>query len=220
MATTHTIQAATHGRYLVEAPPRERAAGLLVGCHGYGEGASAQLDRMRSIPGASAWRLVSIQGLHRFYNRRSQEVVASWMTREDRELAIADNIRFVNAVIHAVAAGPSAGEPLVFTGFSQGVAMAFRAACGSSRAVAGIIAVGGDVPPELDRTALARLPRALVVRGRSDEWYTHEKWTRDRERLLEASVNVRPVEFDGGHEWTATVSGHAAAFLDYCTRST
>jgi len=38
---------------------------------------------------------------------------------------------------------------VVFAGFSQGVAMAFRAAVNAGRRVAGVISVGGDIPPEI-----------------------------------------------------------------------
>ena len=78
MATAHSIATTTHGRYLAEPPKPGTPRGLLVGFHGYAEAAEAQLERLRSVPGAGDWLLVSIQGLHRFYNRRSQEVVASW----------------------------------------------------------------------------------------------------------------------------------------------
>ena len=54
---------------------------LLVGFHGYGENAEKHLVEMESI--GSGWTLASVQGLHRFYTR-SEEVVASWMTRQDR----------------------------------------------------------------------------------------------------------------------------------------
>ena len=60
-------------------------------------------DRLRAIRGTAAWSLVSIQALHRFYRAGSNEIVAaSWMTREDRELMIADNISYVNGVLDAV----------------------------------------------------------------------------------------------------------------------
>ena len=48
------------------------------------EDAAAHLARLRSIPGSDRWIIVSIQGLHRFYRGRSSDVVASWMTRQDR----------------------------------------------------------------------------------------------------------------------------------------
>ena len=209
-----TIAIGTHGRYLLEPPASAGPAPMLVGFHGYGEGADIQLERMRRIPGADRWLLVSIQGLHRFYQRRANEVVASWMTRQDREHAIADNLAYASAVIDAVAREYPGGSRLVLTGFSQGVAMMFRAAVASSRPVDGVIAVGGDVPPELDPAGLARVRRALVCHGARDQWYTEEIFGRDIQRLREAGVTIRPLEFGGGHEWSDEVVQAASSFLD------
>ena len=208
-----TLAAATHGRYLIEPPPSAGPAAVLVGFHGYSEGAQVQLQRMRRIPGADRWLLVSIQALHRFYLRRTNEVVASWMTRQDRELAIADNLAYVNAVIDAVDREYSAAMPLVLSGFSQGVSMAFRAAAGLSRRVDGVIAVGGDVPPELGQGALEGISRALVCRGTRDELYAQAVFEGDVQRLRDAKVTVRALEFEGGHEWSDAVVEAASLFL-------
>ena len=207
----HTIAAQTHGRYLVAPPADGAATHLLVGFHGYGEPAAAAMERLQTIPGAGEWCLVAIQGLHRFYRGRSRDVVASWMTREDRDLAIADNERYVAAVIDAVAGG--AEKRLVFAAFSQGAAMAYRAACASRRSVSGVISLGGDVPPELDGAALARIPAALVGRGSRDEWYTEEMVAADLARLREAGVAARAVSLDAGHDWTAPFAEAAAEFI-------
>ena len=207
------IATGTHGRYLIEPPASAGPAPLLVGFHGYGEGADTQLERMRRIPGAEGWRLVSIQGLHRFYQRRENQVVASWMTRQHRELAIGDNLAYVERVIEAVEREYPGSTRLVLTGFSQGVAMTFRAATASSRHVDGVIAVGGDVPPELDAAAVARVGVALVCHGSRDEWYTEAIFQRDVSRLREANVAVTPLEFDGGHEWSDAVVQAASRFL-------
>jgi len=212
-----TIVATTHGRYLV-APPADdaSAAAVLVGFHGYAETAETQLDRLRQIPAADRWLLVAIQGLHRFYQRRTNDVIASWMTRQDRELAIADNLAYVNAVVDAVAREWNAPRQVAFGGFSQGVAMAFRAAVSSPMPVAGIVAAGGDVPPEIDRASLGRVGAALVCRGTADEWYTSAKFDHDVRRLREAGVRVRSLEFDGGHEWQSAVVQAASTFLESC----
>src|SRR5260370_22035310 len=100
---------------------------MVVGFHGSAETAEIQLERLRGIPGAHQSLLISIQGLNRFYRGRSNDVVAGWMTRQDREIAIADNVRYVAAVIGEVTR-EWAGGPVVLAGFSQGVSMAFRAA--------------------------------------------------------------------------------------------
>jgi predicted esterase len=207
------IATGTHGRYLIEPPAVSGPAPVLLGFHGYGEGADVQLERMRRVPGADRWLLVSIQGLHRFYQRRANEVVASWMTRQDRELAIADNLAYVDAVVEAIGREHRVAPRLVLTAFSQGVAMLFRAATTASRTVDGVIAVGGDVPPEIDAAALARVRQALVCHGTRDEWYTEAIFTRDIQRLREADVTVRPLEFAGGHEWSEEVVQAASVFL-------
>jgi len=212
----HTIAATVHGRYLVQ-PSSSAAAGLLIGFHGYAEGAEAQLDRLGAIPGSDRWCLVAIQGLHRFYQRRTNEVIASWMTRQDRELAIADNLAYVASVLDAVvreSAFAQQPEPrLVLAGFSQGVAMAFRAACSTERRVDAVIAVGGDVPPEIDAASLRRVHAALLCHGVHDDWYTDQKFQADAARLREAGAAVNAVAFDGGHEWSAPVLEAASTFL-------
>jgi len=217
MTVERTIAVGSHGRYLVAAPthalPRTpTTAPLLVGFHGYGEDAELHLERLRSIPGADRWLIASIQGLHSFYRGRSRDVVASWMTRQNRDLAMADNLLYVSAVIENVRQEWGTGS-LVLAGFSQGVAMAFRAAALGRHETNGILALGGDVPPELETQSLARIPRALIGRGERDDWYTPQKFADDETRLRAAGTNVVLATFDGGHEWTADFSRVAAAFL-------
>ena len=208
-----TIAASIHGRYLVVPSSSAGPSPLLVGFHGYAESAEMHLERLRAIPGADRWLIVSVQGLHRFYRGRSQDVVASWMTRQDRELAIADNVSYVASVVDRVSREWAAGQPLIFAGFSQGVATTFRAAAASTRGVSGVVALGGDVPLELDQPALARIPAALIGRGADDEWYAPAKFAEDLQRLMAAGVDVRPIEFDGGHEWSADFNRAAGEFL-------
>jgi predicted esterase len=214
MAVERTIPAAIHGRYLVDAPPTpDRGfAGIVIGCHGYAEGAEAQLARLQEVPGLDGWVRVSVQALHRFYRGRSEEVVASWMTRQDRELMIADNVAYVSSVVAEVSAGSGADTQLVFAGFSQGVATAFRAACASVVPCA-VVAIGGDIPPEIDSRSLAWLRRVLIGRGTRDDWYTAEQHSSDLARLREAGIPVEPVTLDAGHEWTGAFSVAVARFL-------
>ena len=207
------IRVQTHGRYLVEPPSASGPAPMLVGFHGYAESPEVQLDRLRAIPGAEHWLCVSIQGLHRFYQRRTVDIVSSWMTRQDRELAIADNVAFVSEVVDAARGEWPHTSTVIFAGFSQGVAMAYRAAAAAKPAVAGVISVGGDVPPELDAAMLSRVPAALLCRGKQDLLYEKSTYENDLRRLQEAGSDVRPIEFDGGHEWAADVLRVASQFL-------
>jgi predicted esterase len=194
-----SIPATTHGRVLVRHAPTEPPRGILAGFHGYMENAAAQLARLETLPGAEAWTLVSIQGLHRFYRGRSQDVVASWMTREDRETTIAVT--------------GAASPPIVYAGFSQGVAMAFRAAVRAQQPAAGVIAVGGDVPPELLADVALKFPRVFLARGAADDWYTAVKLETDAAALRARGTDVRELVYAGGHEWTPEIAEAAAAWL-------
>src|SRR6185295_6305431 len=95
----HAVATTTHGRVLLRQSRRDSSHGTLVGFHGYMENAAIQLGRLESVPGADGWTLLSVQALHRFYRGRSQEIAASWMTREDRDEAIADNIAYVSSCV-------------------------------------------------------------------------------------------------------------------------
>lgn len=197
----NTIETRVHGRYLYEDRGPER---LLVGFHGYAELADANLAELEKIPGVERWSVAAIQALHPFYTRSGQ-VVANWMTRLDRELAIGDNLAYVGKVLDAL----PAPEHLVFLGFSQGVAMAARAA--AHIRCAGLILLGGDIPPEI-KSPEVRLPPVLLARGTTDDWYTEEKF-KDDLNYLETATRVSPLVFEGGHEWTDAVRAAAGEFL-------
>jgi len=206
------VPAQTHGRYLVKAPLGPPPHGLLVGFHGYGEGAAQHMDKLQQVPGADRCALVAVQALHLFYTRGG-EVVGSWMTKLDREQAIADNIAYVASVVARVREEFPEARPLVYAGFSQGASMAYRAAARSGHACAGVIALGGDLPPDVAEDEAAPLPPALVARGQRDEWFTGEKMDRDLQRLFARGVRVQSLVFDGGHEWGADFFFAAGAFL-------
>ena len=127
--------------------------------------------------------------------------------------AIADNQAYVAAVITEIGRQSGTAPGVVFAGFSQGVAMAFRAACASTAPVLGVMALGSDVPPELEPPVLGRIPAVLLGRGLSDDLYPLAQWDADRARLLDAGVDTDGFAFDAGHEWNDTFSRRAGELL-------
>ncbi|HEX8169455.1 MAG TPA: phospholipase [Thermoanaerobaculia bacterium] len=204
-----TIETTVHGRYLLD----ERGDDLLIGFHGYGESAESHLAELQRIPEIDSWSLAAVQALHPFYVRSSGQVVANWMTSQDRELAIADNIAYVRRVIDAL---PRRGR-LALLGFSQGAQMAVRAAAYAAHAD-GLILLGGDIPPEIHAEESVRLPPTLLARGLHDEWMTVEKFTKDL-NFVERRAAVVTHVFDGGHEWTEEFRTAAGEFLRGLKRS-
>jgi predicted esterase len=219
------VAVTTHGRLLVDEAQDEAEAEaeaeaepaapvrLLVGCHGYAQSADEMMELLRSIPAGASWTRAAIQALHRFYRGRSQITVASWMTRQNRDLLIADNLAYLDAAVRDAAAG-RAVERLVFCGFSQGVAMAFRAGLLGARKADAVLALGGDIPPELLADPALVFPPVLLARGTRDEWYTDPKLRADEARLLQRGARVETLTFDGGHEWHEDFATRAAAILE------
>jgi predicted esterase len=214
MTETRTIMTPTTGRYLVE--PASRASGvgapLLVGFHGYAQNAEHLLQDLRRIPGASDWTLVAVQALHRFYSMKTKEVVASWMTSQDRGQAIQDNLAYVARVIAALRADQGNGR-LVFAGFSQGAAMAWRAAahCGPCH---GLLVLGGDLPRDVAETPSLHLPPVLIGRGELDTFYTSHQLAQDLIALEANHLHAEVAQFDGGHEWGRGFLDAAGRFLE------
>lgn len=232
------VPATVHGRVFIESDERAAVSlprhsgeasksGLraLVGFHGYAQTGADMMEDLRRIPGTDGWTRVSIQALNRFYIRGNERIVSSWMTREDREHAIADNIAYVDAALaRAEVAGFSPrhlarpeGHALraVFVGFSQGAAMAYRAALMGAQPAAGIIALAGDIPPELKVDGRTRhpWPKVLVGVGDKEQWYTGAKLDDDLAFLKARGIDSSVVRFKGGHEWTDEFRNAAGDFL-------
>ena len=208
-----TIRTQITGRYLVRPARCTNPAPILVGFHGYGENPKHHLDALLSIPGLENWILVSVSALHRFYERKTGTVVGSWMTSEDREHLILDNLRYVDAVVESVSRTHSTNAKVVYSGFSQGSAMAYRAGLRGTTPTAGIIVLAGDIPPELQTSKDATWPKVLLGRGTADSWYTEEQMSKDVTFLRSVSTSVDSVVFDGGHEWHDDFRQAAAQFL-------
>ncbi|MBV9495745.1 MAG: hypothetical protein JOZ54_15975 [Acidobacteria bacterium] len=195
-----SIETRTHGRMLVrDGNPRL----VLVGFHGYAENADRAMADLLRLPGVENWTLVAIQGLHRFYNNRTREVIASWMTSQNREQLLADNIEYVRRAV-TVLGNP---EVLVFSGFSQGTAMAYRAA--AHVPATALLILGGDLPDDVQTP----LPLTLIGRGTGDEWFTAEKLDRDVARLRSLAKEVRTLVYEGGHEWSDAYRQAASELL-------
>jgi predicted esterase len=137
----------------------------------------------------------------------------SWMTKQGRDHAIADNVRYVASVVDEVKRDVPGDGRLVYAGFSQGASMAYRAAARAGHACDGVIALGGDMPPDVADDASVRLPAVLIGRGEADDWFTREKLDQDLARLARLGAPARSLVFAGGHEWTDAFRAAMGEFL-------
>ena len=205
---TLNVETVTHGRVVVRDAVSTPSRGAVAVFHGYAQSAEMILRDIEGIAGLERWMMVAVQGLHRFYTRDNQTVIASWMTRQDRERAITDNVAYVDRAIDAAV---PADSKLLFLGYSQGAAMAYRAALSGKRKGSGIVVLGGDVPPDVDPTGA---PPVLIGAGVRDTWYTPDKVRADVARLDAAGVKHEVVTLAAGHEWTDEFRSAVARWLN------
>src|SRR6266542_3768782 len=133
MSTSKSIQVLRTARYYTLGEPTPVVRDVWFVCHGYGQSAAAFVEEFQQIVDPSRL-IVAPEALSRFYATDNTEfhgsdvpVVASWMTREDREHEIADYVAYLDAVyteIFSVLNRESATVTVL--GFSQGGATANR----------------------------------------------------------------------------------------------
>ena len=79
--------------------------------------------------------------------------------------------------------------------------MAYRAAVLGAHRARGVIAVGGDIPPDVKMAKAGRYPAILAAAGKTDQFYTPEKVDTDETFLRSLGVEAEFLRYDGGHEW-------------------
>ena len=144
--------------------------------------------------------------------KKTQEVVGSWMTSQDRERAIEDNLAYMARVVAELRTERSEGK-LVFAGFSQGASMAWRAAA-HCKPCHGLIVLGGDLPRDVVEAPALDLPPILIGRGERDSFYTAPQLAKDLAALEVLGLQAEVIRFDGGHEWATDFLGAAGHFLE------
>jgi len=183
---------------------------LWIVCHGYGQLAAKFLEPF--VPLATPWRrIVAPEGLSRFYLDRSRVGVntqagvgATWMTREDREHEIVDQIAYLDTLLdHLLPAASSSHVRLCVLGFSQGVATLMRWLVRGGRVRPDQVVVwAGSVPADVEVSELAgRLAGAPVVFaiGTRDELASWAGADVEVGRFTAAGIQARLVTFNGGH---------------------
>lgn len=195
----HSVEVARHGRIgLVGDPAVATEAWLIL--HGYGMLARGILHWFEAAERPDRL-LVAPEGLSRFYQEHKgmRTVGASWMTREDRDLELADQQAYLDRVV-----GELIGHiaRLEVHGFSQGVAAAARWTVRRVRPVHRLVCWGGTLPEEIDGADLAAAtapePIHFVV-GDRDAWVSPKAVADGVDRLAAAGVSAELHRFSGGH---------------------
>lgn len=180
---------------------------LWVACHGYGQLAAGFAQVLETI--ANDERAIVVpEALSRFYRAAPGERTgpdtpagASWMTREDREYEITDNIEYLDAVATLVRGEiPSPDVRLTAFGFSQGVATICRWVARGVTRVNRMILWGGNLAQDLQYSPnVFHGASVTLVAGRSDAVMPADAVEQARTRLRDQRIESDLVQYDGGH---------------------
>jgi predicted esterase len=198
----HHLTVSRTARYYTLGLPR-RAVWIVA--HGYGELAAAFAARFAPVDDGTRL-IVAPEGLSRFYHAPPAApapptpgtVGASWMTREDRESEIADQVAYLDAVHGDIFARvPRDSVRLTVLGFSQGVATVCRWLTRSRTPIDRLVCWAGTIPD--DTLAHLRGSPLTVVTGSRDIYAPPDRVIEIAGQLTAAGLQFRHLEFTGGH---------------------
>lgn len=171
---------------------------LIYVLHGYGQLAPYFIRKFHGLP--SKYCIIAPEGMHRFYlNGSSGRVGASWMTKEEREDDILDNLNWLSALHHELTANKEFKKVIVL-GFSQGGATAVRWFQSGMISADHLMIWASVYPPDLDPNKEIQLHEKehFFFIGKNDEFYDT-----DQQNELLSFYNARgfeTVHFEGPHD--------------------
>ena len=158
--------------------------------------------------------VIAPEGLSRFYTEDIQSrmqtnnnrVGSSWMTRENRDMDIENNLAYLNELY--VKEVRNAAIPVTILGFSQGAATASRWALDGKIGFNRLILWAGILPPDMDFDTGKEIlhgKEVILAYGKHDPFLNDSRFA--EMKLLSEKLGIVPrvVEFDGAHQMNEQV---------------
>jgi predicted esterase len=173
----------------------DKATHLLIVLHGYGQLAEFFIRKFNDVP--ENYLVVAPEGMHRFYlNGTSGRVGASWMTKEDRESDITDNLNWLNQLLRELKEKKKF-EKIILLGFSQGGATAARWYYSSKNEINHLILWASVFPPDLEKPENSNNSENYFVIGTEDEFYNDEAQMTEID--FYQKIGFQTLQFKGKH---------------------
>ena len=196
-------------RYYIIGKPGPETRDVWIVCHGYGLLASDFIREFECIADPSRV-IVAPEALSRYYISTAPEfhgpdakVGAIWMTREDREVEIADYVSYLDDLYDEIMGDIGhRNASVTVVGFSQGGATANRWLTRGSSRVDRLLMWGALLASDSDLNQAAAFFRDVeltIVVGTRDK-FAEEGMIAGYEKLLkENGIPYKLVTFEGGH---------------------
>jgi predicted esterase len=174
----------------------DKATHLLIVLHGYGQLAEFFIRKFNGVP--ENYLVIAPEGMHRFYlNGTSGRVGASWMTKEDRESDIQDNLNWLNQLLNELKEKKKF-EKIILLGFSQGGATAARWYYSKKVPFDQLILWASVFPPDLERPQINSKSNNYFVIGTEDEFYNDEAQMTEID--FYQKIGFQTLQFQGKHD--------------------
>ena len=165
LISSRTYRYFTHGNI-------GKANKLLFVLHGYGQLAEFFIRKFHFLE--DDYFIVAPEGMHRFYLKGSSgRVGASWMTKEDREADIKDNINYLNQLYDVISSNKKFDQ-IILLGFSQGGATAARWFNSFQKQIDAHISWASVYPPDLELTTHKKNKSNYFAIGDKDEYFSEQ----------------------------------------------
>ncbi len=127
------------------------------------------------------------------------DVVASWMTKEDRLNDIQDYVAYLNKIVETFT---QPGQNITLFGFSQGVATACRWLADGNIQPNQLVLWAGTFPQDIDLKRTSKKMesmRCYLAFDESDPFRNEASWQKQLSFIDKIGVNPVQFRFDGGH---------------------
>ena len=201
----HTIITPKTARYFQLGEITAKTKYVWIACHGYAQLANYFIKSFESIIDEETV-VIAPEGLHRFYwEGFSGRVVASWMTKVDRESDITDYIHFLDGVTTEVLSKITHPDvKLIAFGFSQGVAAVSRWVFNSTQHQPDELILWAGIFPDdfaLHNEGTFKPTKPIVVLfGDEDEFYKIHDLEALKIKLKSFPFAFDFIEYKGGHK--------------------
>ncbi|NJN77477.1 MAG: hypothetical protein HC803_03410 [Saprospiraceae bacterium] len=176
---------------------------IIIAFHGYGQLARYFIHKF-DILDETKYYVIAPQGLSKFYLNNHTRVGASWMTKENRELDLKNQLYYVQTVFETEMKGVDfLNKKLIVFGFSQGTATASRWAMTNKIPFDTFIAYAGQIAYELtenDFEFMKTDAKTICFLGDNDQFYNGENIPKFETAFKTVFPKGKFEIFEGKHE--------------------
>ena len=198
-----TLDVEKKARYFQIGSAHDKVSTVWIVLHGYGMLSEFFIQKFDQIKDKNTL-ILAPEALNRFYiDTNYGRVGASWMTKEERQTDITENIRYLNGLMNSI--NKEIGHnrfKINVLGFSQGGATACRWVFNSEVKIENLIMWAGDIPKdtliERNRKKWNSIKTHLVM-GKQDKLINDKMKAKFLKLVTDYKLDYKLKLYDGDH---------------------